>query len=350
MLTYIQYAARLEARLHCIRPNPAAAGDGLKIQAISVPVLRPFRAMHVAFYPYLIICFILFSAFSWAAPGIRESFSRGTITVGDRVEFTLTVTLPAKATTGDLPGGLLLQAFEIKDYDLGKWEEKGGEKTLTQRFTISTFTTGTYMVPPWGLKYKLDGKDITVQVPALPLTVASVLKGQEETPKDIRKPFAIPRAGLPWWAYAAGAAVLAAVVAAFLLLRRRKKAAEAATEPQLPPHVRALKALLVLEREEFIRKGEAKKHYVGLTEIFKDYIGGRFALDTLDKTTSELWDQVKGLPIERGMLLQVRDFLTTSDLVKFAKHIVPEERGEQDLFLVRETVEKTKEVPRVDAA
>jgi len=103
----------------------------------------------------------------------------------------------AKAVSGDLPGGILLQAFEIKDYNLGTWEEKGGEKTLTQRFTISTFTTGSYLVPPWGLKYKLDGKEITVQVPALPLVVRSVLKGQEENPKDIRKPMSIPRSDLP---------------------------------------------------------------------------------------------------------------------------------------------------------
>ena len=296
------------------------------------------------------VLLLVLPGISQAAAGIRESFSRNLITVGDRVEFTLTLTLPAKAVSGDLPGGILLQAFEIKDYNLGKWEEKGGEKTLTQRFTISTFTTGSYLVPPWGLKYKLDGKEITVQVPALPLVVRSVLKGQEENPKDIRKPMSIPRSGPPVWVYIAGIAFLVSAAATWFILRRRRRMAQATAAPPLPPHVRALKALAMLEHEEFIRKGEAKRHYVGLTDIFKDYIGGRYGLDTLDKTSSELWDQIKGLPVERGLLLQLKDFFTTADLVKFAKHIVPSERGDQDLFLVRDTVEKTKEEPRVDAA
>jgi len=285
---------------------------------------------------------------AFAAVGVEERFSRSSITVGDVVEFTLTVTLPAGAKTGDLPGGLLLGAFEIKDYDLGKWATKGKEQTLTQRFTLSTYSVGTYFAAPWQLKYQDGGKEVTLDVPAVPLAVLSVLGGAEEQPRDIKKPFEIPRKGPPWWAWAGMAAAVVALACAGVWWYRRRRAAKAAqAEPPLPPDIRALQALQALEREHCMERGEAKRHYVALSEIFKDYAAGRYGVDTLDKTATELWAILKNLPLERGLQMKLKTFLDTGDLVKFAKHLPPAERGREDLALLRETVEMTREEPHV---
>jgi hypothetical protein len=283
-----------------------------------------------------------------AAVGVKERFSRSSITVGDVVDFTLTVTLPAGTKTEDLPGGLLLGSFEIKDYDLGKWEAKGGEQTLTQRFTLSTYSTGTFFAAPWQLKYKEGEKAVALDVPAVPLAVVSVLAGAEEKPRDIKKPFEVPRKGLSWGAWAAIAAgVLALALLSVWWWRRRRHGNVLPAAPPLPPNVRALRALEALEREQYMEKGEAKRHYVVLGEILKDYAAGRWGVDTLDKTATELWAILKNLPLERGLQMKLKTFLDTGDLVKFAKHIPPAERGREDLALIRETVETTREEPHV---
>jgi hypothetical protein len=96
-----------------------------------------------------------------------------------------------------------------------------------------------------------------------------------------------------------------------------------------------------------MEKGEAKRHYVALSEILKDYAAGRWGVDTLDKTATELWAILKDLPLERGLQMKLKTFLDTGDLVKFAKHLPPPERGREDLALLRETVETTREEPHV---
>ncbi len=282
-----------------------------------------------------------------AAVGVEERFSRSSITVGDVVEFTLTVTLPAGTEAKDLPGGLLLGAFEIKDYDPGRWETRGGEQTLTQRFTLSTYSIGTFFAAPWQLKYREGENEVTLDVPAVPLAVVSVLAGTEEKPRDIKKPFEIPRGGLPWWAWTAIAAGALALAGAAWRRWRRRRGAGAAAAPPLPPDIRALQALEALERQHCMEKGEAKRHYVALGEIFKDYAAGRWGVDTLDKTATELWAIIKDLPLERGLQMRLKTFLDTGDLVKFAKHLPPAERGREDLTLLRETVETTREEPHV---
>jgi hypothetical protein len=285
---------------------------------------------------------------AFAAGRVEERFSRSSITVGDVVEFTLTVTLPAGTKAEDLPGGLLLGAFEIKDYDLGQWETAGREQVLTQRFTLSTYSTGTFFAAPWQLKYKEGNGEVTLDVPPVPLAVVSVLAGSEEKPRDIKRPFEVPRKGLPWWAWAAIAAGALALGGLGIWWWRRRKGTKAnPAEPPLPPDVRALCALEALERERCMEKGEAKRHYVVLGEILKDYAAGRWGVDTLDKTATELWAILKGLPLERGLQMKLKAFLDTGDLVKFAKHLPDPARGSEDLTLLRETVETTREEPHV---
>lgn len=279
---------------------------------------------------------------------VEERFSRSAVTVGDLVDFTLTVTLPAGTKTEDLPGGLLLGAFEIKDYNLGKWETKGKEQTLTQQFSLSTYSTGTFFAAPWQLRYQDGGNEVTLDVPAVPLAVLSVLAGSEEQPRDLKKPFEVPGKGLPWWAWAAiGLGALALGAAGVWWWRRARRGGTAAAAPPLPPDIRALQALEALEREHCMERGEAKRHYVALSEILKDYAAGRYGVDTLDKTATELWAIIKELPLDRGLQMKLKSFLDTGDLVKFAKHLPPAERGREDLALLREAVEATREEPHV---
>ncbi|HPR65199.1 MAG TPA: hypothetical protein PK014_13395 [Thermoanaerobaculia bacterium] len=291
----------------------------------------------------LILAFLLLASLSlFAGAGVEASFDHGSITVGDRVTFSLSVTIPAEAETPDLPGGQILSAFEIKDYDLGSWVVEGDTRSLTQTFVVSTYSTGTFFTSPWQLQVKQGDRDVTLAVPAIPLTVTSVLSGEEEELRDIRPPISPPGKGILRWLIpaAAGTAILAFLLY-FWYRRRRKSGVPGAEEPSLPADVKALKALQELERHEYCIHGEHKRHYVELTDILKGYLEGRFDVDALERTTWEMQDILRNLPVERSVRLKLKDYLSFSDLVKFAKHVPPAERGEEDLKLVRGFVEET---------
>jgi len=108
--------------------------------------------------------------------------------------------------------------------------------------------------------------------------------------------------------------------------RRRHAAKAAQAEPPLPPDIRALKPCRPWSGSTAWRRGEAKRHYVALSEIFKDYAAGRYGVDTLDKTATELWAILKICRSARPAD-ELKTFLDTGDLVKFAKHL-PQPSGD----------------------
>ncbi|MEJ5166880.1 MAG: hypothetical protein WHV67_07615, partial [Thermoanaerobaculia bacterium] len=128
---------------------------------------------------FLRISFLIFSLNLFSQGKVEESFSKSIITVGDIVEFNLIVEIPKEAEGGQIPGGVLLSSFEIKDYDLKDWKIEGEKKVLVQKFKISTYTTGYYFVPPWVFVYKYKNEEKKIEVPPLPLYVMSLLKEEE---------------------------------------------------------------------------------------------------------------------------------------------------------------------------
>jgi len=118
-----------------------------------------------------------------------------------------------------------------------------------------------------------------------------------------------------WAAIALAAIVLAALIIWWV---RRRRARIVVTEPKvvIPPDVIALAELDRIGTLGLIERSEFKSYYTLVTDCVRRYIGARFDVETMDRTTHELLDElsrrdtsVEGL----GALLD------EADLVKFAK-------------------------------
>jgi hypothetical protein len=152
------------------------------------------------------------------------------------------------------------------------------------------------------------------------LEVKSVLPKDGEA-KDIRdlKPLIVPKKPLwPWFA-GAGAVVLIAVgVGGYVWYRRRRRAI---VVPPPPPHEVAYAALDALRNTDFADPEAVRQYFYSLSEILRAYIEGRFTLNATDLTTEEILPRLVDLPLlstdQRGKL---KEFLFTTDLVKYAQH------------------------------
>jgi len=141
-----------------------------------------------------------------------------------------------------------------------------------------------------------------------------------------------------------GAAVLllAALVWAVWYIRRRRTPKAEPVAPLLPPEQVADDRLRVLaSRMEM----NGKAYYFELSEIFREYLKGRFRIDGLEKTTEELTPCIEGLSVERALKQEVKSFLVSADPIKFADFPVERFKMDTDLAFVRRFVETT--TPRI---
>lgn len=200
---------------------------------------------------------------------------------------------------------------------------KDGILTVNQVFTITSFDTGYYLIPPVAIRYKESTQSdeiLLAESEPFLLNVFSIPVDLSQPIKPIKGPIAVPitfREILPWILL-----VLAVGAIIWFLATRKKKAAPITIfkpKPKLPPHVIALDDLEKLKKEKLWQQGFIKDYYSRLSEIIRQYIEDQYSIPAIESTTYDTMQLVrrKGLGLESIKILQ--ELLELSDLVKFAK-------------------------------
>ncbi len=115
-------------------------------------------------------------------------------------------------------------------------------------------------------------------------------------------------------------------------------------EPLLPPHHEAYRALRLLQEKKYWKNGQYKKHYFGLSEIFKKYIGRRFDFDAMESTAKEIHLCLKDrLEMKEDCISELIQVFSKLDRVKFSDYIPEENEGECLIEKVKLWVEQTHE-------
>lgn len=134
------------------------------------------------------------------------------------------------------------------------------------------------------------------------------------------------------------------VVRRWLESRRREPAPY--VDPR-PAHVIALEQLHRLAAEGLLEAGQIKAYYFRMSEIVRDYLERRFGFPAPEMTSDEIRARLAGLPIATEARLSLDDFLSETDLVKFADFspsdaavasLMPAARGLVELTRAREEV------------
>lgn len=279
---------------------------------------------------------------------VESTVDKQSITIGDRIKYTVKITADTSLIVDSLTVGTNLGMFEVKDYTPRAIDIKDGMKISTESFEITTFTTGDYQIPPITIKYSTaTGELNSVVTDAIAIKVNSLLTGEEgEDIKPLRGPkdFA---SKIPIWMIAAGAALIVAILVFWYLYRRARRPIDLGKEPideRLPWEI-ALEELSALKASDLVAKGEYKEYYLRLSEIFRRYLERRYGIQALERTTYEIIIEFRSLALEKSEEEVIYHFLDECDMVKFAKHDPTQEDITRHFETAREFVMQTRSLP-----
>jgi hypothetical protein len=290
-------------------------------------------------FALILLLFINLALISQAAEesliSVESHVDRATITIGDRILYTLTVKTDPGVKLEPLALGSNLGAFEVKDYKIyNPVKTKDGKIVNKSEYIITTFTTGEYVIPPIAINYS-DPKGEKKQIQSEPLFILVKSVGATESDKeDIRglKPPIEIKGG--YWAYLLIFPILALLATGGFLYYRQKSKAVAL--PKIPEELKkpawevAFLELENLKSSDLLERGEIKKYYIILSDVIRKYLERRYQITALDRTTPEVKIEMKSVKVDKEIINSTCDFLASCDLVKFAKYIPLKEEIEKD--------------------
>ncbi len=188
-----------------------------------------------------------------------------------------------------------------------------------------------------------EGKTVTrLQTDEATWNITPAKTFKDKGLKEIRDPHA------PWnwllWLFILVALGLAAALIIWFVRRHKNKALHLdLPQDNRPCDVIALSKLDALVQSGLWERKAYKVFYLTLTDILREYLLKRFGLDTSADTSLEILRRLKNSRQEliTPLLPQLRQFLSSSDLVKFARAVPPEQYRNRDVQTVRNFVQQT---------
>ena len=279
---------------------------------------------------------------------VQSEVDTSTITIGDRINYSITIDRDKDLRIMKPGEGLNLGMFEIKDYKFYDPVEKDGRLIEKYEFNISVYDTGKFTIPPFPIAYfPVDTSQQYKIIEASPIDiyVKSVISGDDAKElKDIKFPLNIPF-NYFFWISMAIVVILVMVIAylGYLLWKRRKEKGYLFSPhaPPIPAHEVALEALKELYQSSLLEEKQYKEFFSRLSDIIRLYLEGRYFFDALEETTREIMNDAKRHIEEIKLLDDLKNVLELSDLIKFAKYIPNEkeieEAKDQSLNFINET-------------
>lgn len=257
----------------------------------------------------------------------KSALSKDSILVGEQVVWSTQMSLPQNQELMFAPYASVVEAEKapvdvVHDIVLDTLAIKNGMKELEVKLLLTSFDSGYYKLPLM-VALTPQGDTIYLDSPFLDVTYSQIdtagfvmhpIKGQMKYPVTIEEI-------LPWAALA-----IAVAVAGYLLyryIRRRKENRGLFDRPvvQDPPHIVALRELDRIRGEQLWQNGEEKLFYTGVTDALREYIEARFGVSAMEKTTSEIMEDLSDKKIEPRYYKELDELFKTADLVKFAKYV-----------------------------
>jgi len=260
---------------------------------------------------------------------VTSSPDTTTILIGDQTGFSVSAGLPAgmvaelNTVSDTLAGKIVILGRSPRDTTV----LSDGTVTITDRYLITAFDSGTYTIPPFYvevasgdslLRFFSDYSFLKVVRPDVtPADTTDVIF-------DIVPPRGAPLTFseiLPWLVIGLIAAIILYLLARFLPRNPLRRFVRPPA-PAEPAHVIALRELQALRKEELWQKGEVKEYYSRLSDILRRYIDNRYGISSPELTTDETVRMLQKAAVTTAdQMSLVKGLLSVSDMVKFAKYV-----------------------------
>lgn len=233
-----------------------------------------------------------------------------------------------------------------KDFELiGEQSSAPDSNTFQYQGTFLPFTIGASTFTAVNIQLMDAQGNAVAQTHTTPqtITVQPVQYFKDQNIRDIRPPY-IP-SGWFWWVLC----LIAALILTYLLRRgwkhlKEQAAAAAEAADNRPADVIALSKIQLLLQSGLWEKEQYKLFYIELGEILREYFWRRFQLDVSADTSAELIRRARQVADLAPLLALLRDYLSSSDLVKFAQVIPSETTMNQDVSALQTIIKQTTPV------
>ncbi len=240
-----------------------------------------------------------------------------------------------------------------------EWIEKPKELSVGNEFRFWVVPTrpGKLELPSFILR-DASGKEWARSAPLL-VEVASAISPQDpepDQPYDLEPP--VPLNFPIYWAIFLGILLigfLGGLVVLFLRRRRSRGSSESLVrEPLLPEDQIALNKLADLEQKSYYSDGDFKRHYFGVSEILKAYVGSRYRIDALEATTREMVSALSDLiqlgppfsnEVNDARIAEIKKLFNLLDRVKFTDFQPDSAEAIEVIREARKWVEITRRQP-----
>lgn len=210
-------------------------------------------------------------------------------------------------------------------------------RQLTQRFTVQSFDSGMYRLP--AIYLLADTDTIFAQSPVLKVipcnldSANNVVWDEEGNPVDLKiNPYSdvtdmpkkfvdyIPDWLISYWLWILiGLLVIGIALFVYLKWLRHGRIPLMPVKKPIPPYDLAKMRLTKLHDMKLWQKGSEKEYYTQLTDILRQYLHGRFAINAREMTSRQIRHAIKSNPELKPLEHLIDPILTQADFVKFAK-------------------------------
>ncbi len=311
---------------------------------------------------------------------VEVSTSADSITIADQLELVIS-TIYGPGCTAALPSlaDLDLGGFLVRDHRFEGPAATVGDSLRESVFlTLEPQLSGEYIIAPFTVTFVLEGETVPSSGVSTPedetdasrtlvrsetaasdetlkpvheivtdpveITVGSLLGGETSqlSIRDVHGPVRLPRNMKPWY-LGTGILVLAAglIFAAFKIFSSRRRAET--EQPELSAYEKAIARLKRLRAENLVERELYEEFVIELSRIMRVYIGERFDVRAPEKTTEEFLETIlhdRNFSDDHRTVLG--DFLTSCDLVKFAKHAPAASELQESLDLTLKFITETR--------
>lgn len=301
---------------------------------------------------------------------VTTSIDTATITMGERTNFNIEVLKNghnghfAGFDTNDSTANLnldnialyadrkdahpTLSGIEIRKIDIDSTDLGNGRIRINYTILLQPFNPQNYIIP--AAMYVTDGDTIRSNVTALNVI-------EPDMPKEMRDSLYInPMRGTlsiesrwydwvpeSWYWWVIGIALAALIVAVILLYRKNGKTL-LPVRRRIPPYTLAKNRLDDLKKKRLPEKGHTKAYYTELTDILRQYLGGRFRIYALEMTSSQILDAMRSNPDTAAFVDQLKPMFRVADFVKFAKQDSTPTENIQSSNAVESFIDSTRPV------
>lgn len=289
---------------------------------------------------HIVLTLFCYTFLSLNAQQVKITFDKDTILIGDH----LLLNIQVETHDGER---IFLPEFAdtIGNFDLIEiYKADTLKNTISQNILLTQFNAGNYQfgqIP--ALVQRKNGSTDTIVSNNIMLTVNTIEVDTTLAIKPIKNIKAIP---FPWKVFLKKLAIIVlpilliiGLIFWYLIYKKKLVLFKEKPKTMFDFYVEALQKLEELDKKKLWQNDHIKEYYLGVSEVLRNYLEGRFGIQAMERTTDEIRTE---LFLEKDLKDKLSEILEQADLAKFAKFKPMQDENLRMMKMAKDFVKNTK--------